>query len=30
MEDVNQNVAFGGNVAIFNTPSHYAIRLQET
>ena len=30
MEDANQNDAFGGNVGIFNTPSHYAIRLQET
>ena len=30
MGDVNQNAAFGGNVGIFNTPNHYAIRLQET
>ena len=30
MGDVNQNVAFGGNAGIFNTLSHYAIRLQET
>ena len=30
MGDVNQNVAFGGNVGIFNTLSHYDIRLQET
>ena len=30
MGDVNQNVAFGENGGIFNTPCHYAIRLQET
>ena len=30
MEDVNQNVTFGVNVGIFNTPNHYAIKLQET